>query len=127
MRAVFTGRHEAVSAPDYCLQKVRLLRVIVESYADLSDRRIDTLLYVDEDVFSPQCVGNLLAENELALILDQVHQQLQWHAFQAHRDSVAIELKLPKVEFEFSEADSLVCHGTCRVSAIVVSPARICL
>ena len=72
---------------------------------------IDSLLDVDEDVLAPQFAGDLLSRHQLAMVFDEVHQELQGQAFHPHGTPAAAELKAAKVQFEFSEPNFLLGHA----------------
>src|SRR5579859_959962 len=61
-------RHEPVSASHDGLQILRLRRIVLQGPADLSDRGIDALLDVDEDILAPQFAGDLLPRHKLAML-----------------------------------------------------------
>src|SRR5207244_4911506 len=92
------------------LQVLGLGRIIFQRQANFADGGIDSLFDIDENIFPAQCVGNLLASYQLALVFDQKHQQLQRKTFQTDRLPAAVELKAAKIHFEFGEANLLVGH-----------------
>lgn len=111
---IFAIRYKPVASPHDRLQKSGLRRIVLKGDAYFADRGVDSLLYVDENVFSPQRIRNLFARDELALVFDQIHQQLQRKTLQPYRLSFPAELEASKVELEFFEADLLFWHGKCR-------------
>jgi hypothetical protein len=102
--------HEAIAFADDRLQKLRLYRIIVKRHANFADRGIDALLDVDENIFAPQNVGNLFACDQLALVVDEQHEQLQRKAFHPEGVAVAGELKTAEIQLEFGESHSFAGH-----------------
>ena len=48
------GRNEAIAPADHRLKILRFVCVVVQGTANLADRRIDSLLNVNEDILAPQ-------------------------------------------------------------------------
>src|SRR5215471_1345168 len=93
----FTLSNKTIPAAHDRLKYLRLRRFISQSDPDLANRSIDSLFHVDENVFPPKQAGDLLASDQLALVVDQVHQQLQRKALEAHRLPTPVELKVTEV------------------------------
>src|SRR5215472_1575677 len=93
-------RQKAISSSDYGLQIPRLLRIVLERGTNLADCSVDALFNIHKDIFSPQPVCNLFASYELALILDQEHEQLQRETFQPEWLALAAQLETAEIEFE---------------------------
>ncbi len=55
-----------MSAAGHCLQETGLLGIVVECDANLPDSSVNPLLDVDEYIFAPECIGDLLARYQLA-------------------------------------------------------------
>jgi hypothetical protein len=102
--------YEAITLADDRLQKLRLHGVIVECHANLADRGIDALLDVHKNIFTPKDVGNLLARDQLALVFDKKHEQLQGKAFDPHELAVAGELEAAEVQLKVAESHFFTGH-----------------
>src|SRR3954470_12105593 len=65
---------ETISSSDFGLQISGLFGIVLQSGADLANGGVDALFDINENIFAPQLIRNLLASHELALILDQEHE-----------------------------------------------------
>src|SRR5580698_10038456 len=93
-----SGRDEAIAPSDHSLQVLRLVNIVCQGSANLADGGINSLFDVDEDVFAPQFVGDLLAGDQLPPLFDQEHEQLQRQALEPNRDATAAELKTTVIQ-----------------------------
>src|SRR6202790_5850877 len=106
------GGDEAIASSDYGQQVLRLVGVVREGAADLADGSIDSLFDVDEDVFTPQLAGDLLARYQLAPLLYHEHEQLQRQALEPNRAATAAELQAIIIQLEIVEADFFIRQHT---------------
>src|SRR3974390_2102503 len=127
LRAVLAFGDKTIPPPHDCLQESRLRRVILQRDADLANRSVDSLLHVDEDILAPERVCNLLTRHQLALVVDKIHQKLQWQTFQAHTLSGPRELELSIIEFELAEANLLIRHESRLFRVIFPILLHLCL
>src|SRR5579863_4388559 len=106
------GRDEAIAPADHSLEVLRLVGIVGQGAANLADGGIDSLFDVDEDVFAPERAGDLLTRDQLPLLFNQEHKQLQRQALQLHGDATVAELKTTVIQLEVVEANRLLRHST---------------
>src|SRR5262249_2312202 len=94
---VYNGGDKAIAAPDDGLHKPRLLGIIFQHLADLSNRRIDAVVRVKEHVLAPDPLNDPFARDQLAALLDQQKQQLHRNAAQSDRLSRLPQFKCVQI------------------------------
>ncbi|HVN18254.1 MAG TPA: hypothetical protein VMU05_05755 [Dongiaceae bacterium] len=109
-RAGRFAQYEAVAATDYGLQKLWLRRIVVKSFPDLPNCRVYSLLDINENICAPQAVRDLVTRNQMPLILDKKHKELQRKSLQPDRFTFAKKLKTAEIELEFTEANIFAWH-----------------
>jgi hypothetical protein len=101
---------KSVSVPYHRLQVFGLRRIIFQRHTHFADGGVDAHFDIDEYVFSPEGIGDLLSGDEFSLTLDQVHQEPQGETFQPHWFSCAKKLEAAEVQLEQPEADFFLSH-----------------
>src|ERR1700739_4882264 len=86
-------------------------RIVVERLAYLTDRRVNPLLHIDENILAPEFAGDLLARHQLSVSSDEEHQQLQGQSLEPNHAAAAGQLKAAKVQHEIVELDFLLGHA----------------
>src|SRR5690348_11471344 len=111
-RIVITGdlRNEAVAFADYGPNETWLDIIIIQGDTNLADRGVNSLFDIDEEILTPQFRGNLLAGQNVGLIIDQQHEQLHGKAFQTYGSALAEKLEPTVIQFELVEPDLLLRH-----------------
>ena len=59
-----------------------MLGIILEHLADLADGGIDTVVGVEEDIFAPDLLDDLIPADELSVLRDQQQKQLHGNVFE---------------------------------------------
>ena len=111
---VFGSRRcdETIAPAYHGLQVLWFIGIVRESAADLADRGINSLLYVDEDILAPQVGGDLVTGDELAAIFDQEHEQLQGKALESNGAASAVKAESAVIKLEVVEANFLIGQRT---------------
>jgi hypothetical protein len=88
------------------------LRIIFEDLTDFADSAVDAVVSIEEDVFSPDPLGDFFAGDELTFLLNQDDEDLQGKALQFEDTSRVAELEGSKVDLEIlPESDGLLRSG----------------
>jgi hypothetical protein len=78
-------------------------RIVQQNLADFSDRCVDALLSIQEDLFAPEPLDDLLSGNQLAVMFDQENQQLHRDLLKPQWLTIAFQFIAPQVQLELAE------------------------
>ena len=76
--------HETVSLPGNCLDETGLFGIVFQNGSNFSDRTVNAVVRIEEDLLPPDPLRNLLAADKLTPLLDQEQQNF-------HRDALKFE------------------------------------
>jgi hypothetical protein len=106
------GGDETVTPADDGLDKLRIVGIVAEQVAELTDGGIDAVLGIDEDFARPEPIGDFAASDELTFPGGEQDEQLHRLALDAQGAAVAEQLERPAVEPEVTELIDKTAQGT---------------
>jgi hypothetical protein len=96
---------KAITPTDHGLDVLRILGIISQGNANLSNPVVYSLLGIEENVICPQPVLNLFPSEELAGALQQKDKNFEGLFFKLYRSPTAPKLVSRKIEFAFLKND----------------------
>jgi len=97
------GGGEAISPSDYGFHKARLLRIVLQHGTYLADGDVDAVIDIEENIFSPEVLCNLVAGYQLAGPLDQEEEQVHGEFLQPQKTLPLSQLITGRIEREIGE------------------------
>jgi|SRR5580692_7227291 hypothetical protein len=102
----FDIREEAVSPPSNGFNKAGTLRRVAESLTDFADRFVEPMVKIHESVRGPEFFLKLLPGYDLAGMLKQHRQDLEWLFLKANSKAMLAQFASAKIQFEYRKAES---------------------
>jgi hypothetical protein len=118
------GCNEAVALADYGLDKLRIVGIVAEQVAELTDGGIDAVFGVDEDFARSEAIGNFAASDELTFPRREQDEQLHGLALNTQGAAVTEELERSAVEAELTELIDKAAQGTLLRGGIMTQSRR---
>ena len=106
------GCDEAVTLADDGPDKLRIVGIVAEQVAELTDGGIDAVFGIDEDFARPEPIGDLAASDELTFPGGEQNEQLQRLTLDAQGVAAAEELERSAVKPEVTELIDEAAQGT---------------
>src|SRR5436305_14905148 len=95
--------NESVAFADYGPNETWLDIINIQGDTNFADGGVDALFDIDEEILTPQLGGDLLARQNVGLIVDQQHEQLHGRAFQRYGSALAEKLEARVSQFDLVE------------------------
>jgi hypothetical protein len=102
---------EAVTHPDDGLDELRIVRIVAEQVAELTDSGINAVFSIDEDFALPEPVSDLAARDQLAFSRGEQDEQFQRLTLDAQGVAVTEELERSTVKPEVTEMIDKAAQG----------------
>ena len=94
------GGDEAIPLAGDGLYETRLFGIVLQNLPDLTNRSINAVIGVEEDILAPDSRDDVLPANDLSLVLDQDRQNLCRNALQFEQTTGAAQGVCGEVELE---------------------------
>src|SRR5262245_33534265 len=109
-----------MSAAAHRFDEARVLRRVAKSCPKFCDRRAEAVIEIDERIGRPQRLTHFFAGDEIAVMVEEKHQQLERLLLKLDSDALLAELSRAPVDFVDAKAHDAPFggrHGAADISA----------